>query len=427
MTSLWSAPTAVGPVRAVVEVPGSKSITNRALILAALAEGPSVITGGLLARDTALMIDALRSLGTGIEVLPQRWRIAPGALHGPVEIDCGLAGTIMRFLPPLACLASGPVRMDGDPRARERPMGPLLGALHSLGARIDATDGRLPLTIHGTGGLRGGATTIDAAASSQFISGLLLSGPRFDEGLDVSSSGTVPSLPHLEMSAAMLREHDVPVAVEHLDGGRMRWRVRPGPIQPRDRTVEPDLSNALPFLAAAMVTGGSVTVRHWPAATTQPGGRLPEILAAMGGRSSLSPDGLTVTGPQRLQGLDADLADVGELTPVLAAIAALAASPSRLRGIAHLRGHETDRLAALAREINALGGRVAEQPDGLLIEPSPLHGGRFATYHDHRMATAAAVLGLVVAGVAVEDIATTGKTLPDFAGMWTAMVEGAGA
>ena len=206
MTSLWSAPTAVGPVRAVVEVPGSKSITNRALILAALAEGPSVITGGLLARDTALMIDALRSLGTGIEVLPQRWRIAPGALHGPVEIDCGLAGTIMRFLPPLACLASGPVRMDGDPRARERPMGPLLGALHSLGARIDATDGRLPLTIHGTGGLRGGATTIDAAASSQFISGLLLSGPRFDEGLDVSSSGTVPSLPHLEMSAAMLRE-----------------------------------------------------------------------------------------------------------------------------------------------------------------------------------------------------------------------------
>jgi 3-phosphoshikimate 1-carboxyvinyltransferase len=394
------------------------------LVLAALADGPSIIRDGLLARDTRLMIDALRALGVGITAEPSQWHITPGALRGPAAIDCGLAGTIMRFLPPLASLAQGRVDIDGDPRARERPMGPLVDALRSLGAQIDTADRRLPLVIHGRGGLPGGTVTVDGTASSQFFSGLLLSAPRFAQGLDLRTRGTVPSLPHLHMTVAMLREHGVGVAVERLEAGRLRWQVRPGRIAALDRSIEPDLSNALPFLAAAMVTGGRVTIQQWPGKTTQPGGRLPDLLAAMGARSALSAEGLTLIGPDRPTGLDADLGDVGELAPVLAAIAAVADSPSRFRGIAHLRGHETDRLAALACEINALGGRVVEQSDGLLIEPAPLHGGVFATYDDHRMATAAAVLGLVVPGVAVENVETTSKTLPDFVTMWRAMLEG---
>jgi 3-phosphoshikimate 1-carboxyvinyltransferase len=422
---MWEAPTAAGPIRAEVRIPGSKSITNRALVLAALADGPSTITGGLVARDTTLMMDALRALGTAVELSPTGWSISPRPLSGPTTIECGLAGTIMRFLPPVACLADGRIELDGDIGARRRPMGPLLHALRDLGASIDAPGDRLPLVVHGAGGLPGGSAIIDASASSQFVSGLLLAAARYDQGLDLRSSGSVPSLPHLEMTAAMLREHGVAIDTELGAAGRMRWRVAPGPIAARDRAVEPDLSNALPFLGAAMVTGGQVTVRDWPRSTTQPGGRLPDLLAAMGAAATLTGHGLTLTGPDRPTGLDADLGEVGELAPTLTAIAAVASGRSVFRGIAHLRGHETDRLAALAREINALGGRVVELPDGLAIEPAPLHGGTVATYEDHRMATAAAVLGLVVPGIQVENVATTGKTLPDFVAMWTAMLAGA--
>ncbi len=422
MTNSWHAPTAAGPVQAAVTVPGSKSITNRALILAALAQGPGLIHNGLLARDTTLMIDALRALGVGIDVQGATWHIEPGPLRGGVDIDCGLAGTIMRFLPPVACLATGEVRIDGDPRARERPMAPLLDALTGLGARLDSERGRLPVVITGQGRLAGGSVRIDASASSQFISGLLLAAPRFDAGADIRSTAAVPSLPHIRLTTAMLAEHGVGVEEEPLGGGRMRWQVRPGPILPRAATVEPDLSNALPFLAAAMVTGGMVTIRGWPRSTTQPGGRLPQLLTAMGGTCALTGDGLTVAGPDRIEGLVADLGEVGELAPVLAALAAVAQSPSQFTGIGHLRGHETDRLAALATELSALGGRVTQLPDGLRIEPAPLHGGEFATYADHRMATAAAVLGLVVDGIRVQDVATTAKTLPDFVAMWTQML-----
>jgi 3-phosphoshikimate 1-carboxyvinyltransferase len=407
-------------VVATVSVPGSKSITNRALVLAALSDGPSSIADGLLARDTRLMIGALRALGTRIEVGAGRWLVAPGPLRGPATIDCGLAGTIMRFLPPVACLADGEVLMDGDPRARDRPMAPLLLALRALGAQVSADRDRLPLRVHGTGRLAGGEVALDASASSQFVSGLLLSAPRFEAGATVRHVGPpVPSAPHIEMTVAMLREHGVQV-----QAGPDLWTVRPGPVAALDRRVEPDLSNALPFLAAAVATGGSVTITGWPGATTQPGGRLPVLLTAMGAGCDLQDDRLTVTGPDSVQGLVADLRDVGELTPVLAALCALAATPSHLTGIAHLRGHETDRLAALAHELTALGGRVAEEPDGLRIEPAPLHGGRFATYHDHRMATAAAVLGLRVPGILVEDVATTAKTLPDFPARWAAMLAG---
>lgn len=416
---------AAGPVRAAVVVPGSKSITNRALVLAALSDGPSTISGGLLARDTRLMIAALQTLGMGIITAEEQWHVTPAPLRGPATVDCGLAGTIMRFLPPVAALAQGEISIDGDARARQRPMAPLVGALADLGVRIDSDGGRLPLLVHGLGRVPGGPVEVDAAQSSQFISGLLLSAARFEAGLELTTSADVPSLPHIEMTVSMLREHGVSVSGGRADRGNRLWRVAPGPVHAVDRVIEPDLSNALPFLAAAMATAGTVTVRHWPARTTQPGGRLPELLTQMGGTCTRSAEGLTVTGPAVLRGLEADLGEVGELTPVLAALAALAGERSTFTGISHLRGHETDRLAALSTELNRLGGRVTELPDGLHVEPARLHGGRFATYEDHRMATAAAVLGLVVPGVEVLDIGTTDKTLPDFPTMWRAMVAGA--
>jgi len=422
----WLAPLALGPVDAVVSVPGSKSLTNRALILAALAEGPSEISGALRARDTVLMGRALETLGVGVRGLELEGPlvITPASLLGPAHIDCGLAGTVMRFMPPVAALARGDIRFDGDPRARVRPMGGVIEALESLGVMIDDNARRtLPFTVKGTGAVRGGEVTLDASASSQFVSALLLSAPRFERGLVVRHRGAaVPSMPHIEMSVDLLREHGVEVGVDAADPTSATWTVLPGPIRARDRYVEPDLSNAAPFLAAALVTGGSITVPGWPTHTAQAGDALRGLLTRMGARVEFIGAALTVLGGDTLLGLDADLRDVGELTPVLAAICALASTPSHLRGIGHLRGHETDRLAALAREITALGGDVEESADSLVIRPRPLHGGRFQTYDDHRMATAGAVIGLVVPGVEVIDIATTGKTLPDFPGMWQAML-----
>ena len=425
----WPAPVATSPVRAIVPVPGSKSLTNRALVLAALSDGPSTISGALRARDTLLMGRALAALGVDVDGLDRAGQVhvSPGELHGPAHIDCGLAGTVMRFLPPVASLADGDVRFDGDPRARVRPMTAVVQALEDLGVDID-DDGRgtLPFTVKGTGTVRGGSVDIDASASSQFVSALLLSGPRFENGISVRHRGTaIPSMPHVDMSVGMLRDHGVMVDVDAADPTSATWTVHPGAIQAMDRVVEPDLSNAAAFLAAAVVTGGAVTVPGWPTGTTQPGDSLRDLFGHMGATTELSSDGLTVRGGDKIEGIDADLHDVGELTPVLAAVCALASSPSRLRGIAHLRGHETDRLDALAREISALGGDVRQTEDGLVIEPRAMHGGRFETYDDHRMATAGALLGLVVPGVEVVDVETTAKTLPDFVLMWDSMLGGA--
>ncbi|MET0863178.1 MAG: 3-phosphoshikimate 1-carboxyvinyltransferase [Nakamurella sp.] len=421
-TDEWPAPVADHPVRATVVVPGSKSLTNRALILAAQASGPSVIRAPLRSRDTELMAAGLRNLGIAVDDSTESdgtgdWLVTPGPLTGPTTIDCGLAGTVMRFLPALAATATGDIVIDGDEAARRRPMATVLDALRTLGAQIDGDS--LPFTVHGAGSLRGGPVHIDASASSQFVSGLLLSAASFTDGVRVVHRGSLlPSLPHIQMTVETLRS--VGVSVD--DSVPDEWRVEPGPIGPWRSVIEPDLSNATPFLAAAAVTGGAVTIPHWPAQTNQAGDAIRDILVAMGATVELSAGGLTVTGPASLRGIDIDLHDVGELTPTIAAIAAFADRPSRLSGIGHLRGHETDRLSAIADDIAALGGTVTVEPDALTIVPSSLHGGSWGSFADHRMATAGAIIGLRVPGVLVDDIATTAKTIPGFDQMWQRML-----
>ncbi len=426
MSELWPAPRPVDPVDRVVSLPGSKSLTNRALVLAAIADGPSVVRRPLRSRDTLLMAAALTSLGTRIDDTDGPgagdWAVTPQAWDRDADVDCGLAGTVMRFVPPVAGLARGTVGFDGDPHMRLRPVGQMLSALTALGVHVD-DDGRgaLPFAVRGSGTVAGGTVTIDASASSQFVSALLLAGARYEHGVDVRHVGKpVPSLPHIEMTVQMLRQHGVEVD----DHDANRWAVAPGPLTAVDHAIEPDLSNAAPFLALGAATGGRVTVTDWPAITTQPGDELREILTLMGCEVSLVDGDLTVQGPARLSGVDLDLHDVGELTPAIAALCALADSPSHLRGVAHIRGHETDRITALATELGRLGADVTERDDGLSIRPSSLHGGTFHTYADHRMAHAGVILGLAVDGVLVEDIATTSKTFPDFATAWSTAVRG---
>ena len=424
----WLSPSTTGPITATVALPGSKSLTNRYLVLAALATGTSRLRRPLRSRDTLVMAAALHSLGASVTDIPggepgcDDWLIAPASLTGSTSVDCGLAGTVMRFLPPVAALADGPVAFDGDARARNRPMAPLIDALRALGARIsDDGRGTLPFTVEGSGRMPGGSVTLDASASSQFISALLMAGPRFEQGVTIRHDGKpIPSEPHIEMTVEVLR--DCGAIVD--DSQANIWRVEPSEIYPLDVEVEPDLSNAAAFLAAAVVAGGSVRVPGWPQHTTQAGDAIRNIFDAMGADVLLERSGLTVTGDRQIRGLDVDLHDAGELTPVIVAVAALADSPSRIRGIAHLRGHETDRLAALFTEVNALGGSVDMAEDGLRITPKPLQGGLFHTYGDHRMAMAGAVLGLRVPGLVIENVETTDKTLPEFAARWTHMVNG---
>lgn len=418
MSEVWATPHRATPVDAVVALPGSKSLTARALVLAALADGPGRLVRPLRARDTELMAAGLRALGVRIDAEGEDWVVTPGPLRGPADVDAGLAGTVLRFLPPVAALAEGPVRVDGDPRLRERPNAGLVAALRDLGVRVDdAGRGRAPFTVHGTGRVRGGAVTVDASESSQIVSGLLLAAARFDEGIDLALAAGVPSMPHVEMTVESLRERGVGIVPTERG-----WRVPPGPVAAREEVLEPDLSNAAPFLAAALVTAGRVTVRDWPAATTQPGGRLDALLAAMGADVARTAEGLQITGDGTIRPLVADLGEVGELTPVLAALCALADGTSRLTGVAHLRGHETDRLQALDEVLTAVGARVEQLPDGLVITPGPRRGALLDSYADHRMVHAAAVLGLAVDGVAVRDPGAVSKTLPDFLARWAGML-----
>lgn len=424
MPDLWNAPNRTNPIAARVRIPGSKSLTNRWLIMAALSGGECRINHPLQARDTLLMAQALSALGSSVEIQDEAFLVTPGTTSDATQIDCGLAGTVMRFVPPVAALSLANIRFDGDPHARVRPMKQIISALRGLDVEINDDDrGTLPFTVVGKGFVAGGSVTIDASESSQFVSALLLAGCRYDAGVSVIHSGTaLPSMPHIDMSVEVLRELGIRVDVDIKDSTNATWTVHPGVPRSFNVTVEPDLSNAAPFLAAALVCGGSVTIPDWPTQTTQAGDALVDLLPKLGATVSRDGTDLVVAGGSEINGIDVDLHDVGELTPVIAALCALATGPSTLRGIAHLRGHETDRLAALVTEINKLGGNATETADGIHIEPAKLHGGQFATYSDHRMAMAGAVLGLAVADLVIEDIATTSKTLPDFANMWQEMV-----
>lgn len=438
------ASTTAQPIRATLTIPGSKSVTNRALILAALADSPTRLIRPLSSRDTDLMVAALRSLGTGIELSEEVWEVTPAPLYGPASVDVGNAGTVMRFMLPVAALAKGLVNFDGDARSHERPVGPLIKALEDLGVTIDHKNKySLPLLINGAGSIQGGEVEVDASKSSQFLSALLLAGPKMREGLKVINVGeTLPSLPHIEMTIAMLREFGAEVKVGK-ESDKDYWQISPGGLIGKELIIEPDLSNAAPFMAAPIICGGEVIIRDWPRSTTQPGDRLREIFTSMGGRIEFVEEGLRISGTGKITGVDIDLRNEGELTPSIAALAALADSPSHLRGIGHLRLHETDRLTALANEIGALiapgGGEVIEESDSLIIKPAIANSAiansaiadsaignskhLFHTYEDHRLATAGAILGLAIENVTVENIETTRKTLPDFPGLWSSAVE----
>jgi len=414
----YAAPTSAG-FDATVELPGSKSLTNRELVLSALASEPSELIDPLISRDTRLMIEALEKLGARFESSGDSLRVTPGTGSQDTSIDCGLAGTVMRFVPPVAALATGRIEFDGDAAARRRPMITTIESLESLGVRVEYERKALPFAVIGSGEIPGGDLEIDASASSQFVSGLLLSAARFQGGLTLSHNGpSLPSMPHIEMTLATLTGRGVSAS----QTSETSWRVEPGEIAGATVKIEPDLSNAGPFLAAALVTGGTVSIPNWPSETTQVGADFVRLLGEMGADVSLSQGNLTLSGTGTINGIDADLSAAGELTPTIAAIAALASTPSRLTGIAHLRGHETDRIAALVAEINSLGGVATELEDGIAISPGNLSGGTWHSYEDHRMATAGAIIGLVIQGVVVDDIATTSKTLPDFVGIWEKML-----
>ena len=417
----WSAPTSLRPIHSTLSIPGSKSATNRAFVLAALGDGISRIAKPLLARDTELMLAALQKLGCEVTRESDAILISPmKKAHQDIEIDVGLAGTVMRFVPPLTALSVGVAHFDGDKRARNRPMKTLIDALKKLKISVDdQSTGSLPFSITSDGIVQGGEVLIDASESSQFISALLLVAAKFKNGLTIKhNGGNLPSLPHIEMTIEMLKQ--VGVIVDSTM--KNTWVVKPGAIKSRDWLIEPDLSNAGPFLAAAMVTKGEVTILDWPAETTQAGNAWREILSQMGAEISLTTTGLTIKHSREIKGININLADFGELTPILVAIALFANSKTQLSGIAHLRGHETDRLKALVENINAIGGDAEETSDGLIIRPAKLHGGVWKAFDDHRMATAGAVIGLVVPGIDVDDIQTTSKTLPDFEKMWTSLV-----
>lgn len=463
----WPAPLApasseAAGKNALVHIPGSKSLTNRYLLLAALADSPSYLRAPLRSRDSALMIEALRQLGAGIELVPTDSPFGPDVKVTPlnfaqpgsaqaVSIECGLAGTVMRFVPALAALLPGEFAFDGDPHARQRPMGPVLEGLRQLGVQVDCEQGEnaLPFVLRSPGlasaeGVSGAPVVrIDASTSSQFVSALLLMAPRLPQGMVLVHEGSsVPSIPHIQMTVEALRQMGIRVQ-EHYpnqgagtEGGEYRWTVHPGSFPGFEMTIEPDLSNAGPFLAAAVVTGESVTIPHWPApaadssaGTTQVGDMWRELLPALGAQVRYAEGRLTVIGPAQLPEGDFsfDLSAGGELAPTMAAACAFVKGRVELTGIAHLRGHETDRLAALAAEINRLGGTAHDTADSLVIEaliPAAAEAAPVLarTYDDHRMATFAAVIGLRRPNVVVQNVATVAKTMPEFTAMWEDML-----
>ena len=430
--SSWCAPRLRSPIHAKVSIPGSKSQTARALYLAAIGRQPCVIEGVLRSRDTDLFAQALRTLGAQIHMMgDSRAQITPissDSFSSERVIDCGLAGTVMRFLPPLAALSSTPTRFNGDEQAYARPLAPLLDVLESLGAALTyhGEKGHLPFTISGPLKPPSSPITVDASASSQFFSAMLLVAPLIG-GAIIRSDAPLISLPHIEMTLNMMHE----AGLSWTQLGDREWRVDAGAPTASEIAIEPDLSNAGPFLCAGILSAGSVTIPNWPLASTQPGAQWPSLFNEMGIETSLETNemgssGLTVRGggPGSFPGIERDMSTMGEMVPTLAALLLFASTPSTLTGIAHLRGHETDRLDAIAQSVTALGGLIEQIPDGLRITPASLHCAPLRSFADHRMATFAAIVGLVVDGVSLDDISCTSKTLPEFESMWARMCEG---
>lgn len=419
---LWPAPETQSPLDATVVLPGSKSLMARELVLAAMANSPSLIQLPLVSRDSQLMIEALEALGTRIETAEDTLLVTPAPeLLGSTSISCGLAGTVMRFIPALACLALGPTVFDGDSYARKRPMRGVIEALRDLGADIaDEGRGALPFTVHGNGSLKGGYVEIDSSESSQFVSALLLAGSQFEEGVHVKHIGeSLPSIPHIEMTIECLRLRGVKVTKPAIG----EWQVEPGAISGRNLVLESDLSNAAPFLAAALVTGGKVTVPNWPNETTQVGDKLRDFLPKFGAEVTFSNGNLTVTSDGHISANDLHMSEAGELAPTMIGLAALADGPSTITGIGHIRHHETDRIAALANECRKIGCEVEELDDGLrIVPPNKYVASDWNSYDDHRMATTGALVGLRVPGTQIINIESTSKTMPRFTEMWNQML-----
>jgi 3-phosphoshikimate 1-carboxyvinyltransferase len=420
-------PTATAPLDATVTVPGSKSIANRALVCAALAGGVSVLDGVAPGDDTAAMIDCLGRLGAELEPVAGvaarlEVRGVGGVLRtGPQVLPARLAGTTSRFVTALAALGRGPYAIDGDLPLRARPMGPLHDALRTLGAVVEPAEGagHLPVIVRG-GDLRGGSLEMPGDVSSQFVTALMLIAPYLPGGLTIELTTTLVSRPYVEITAAVMRAFGAPgITVDD-----RVVRVEAGRYEAVEYVVEPDASSASYPLAAAALVGGRVTVSGLGRAALQGDIRFVDLLAAMGCDVARSDTSITVARPAErpLTGIDVDMADMSDLVPTLAVVAARAATPTRITGVGFIRRKESDRLGDLATELRKLGATIAVEPDGLSISPTRRwHGGRVATHHDHRLAMALGVLGLVVAGVEVEDPAVVSKSWPGF---WDALPVG---
>lgn len=403
------------PPDATVSVPGSKSLTNRALVLAALAAGTSRLANALLSDDTAVMVEALRRLGFRIEVDPAALTMTvhgrAGVIpEGSAELFAGGAGTAARFLTAVVCLGHGRYRIDGIPRMRERPIQDLLDALGMLGASVTAPGGCPPVTVEARG-LRGGRAVVRGDVSSQFVSALLMAAPYADGDVEVVVEGRLVGAPYVDLTLAVMEAFGVDVERD----GLRRFYIRTGQrYRGRAYAVEPDASSAAYFLAAAAVTGGRVAVPGLSTRSLQADARLADVLEQMGCRVERGPDRIAVSGPGTLRGVDADLGAMSDQTMTLAAIAPFAAGPTRIRGVAHIRHQESDRLAATAAELRRIGQEVEEHDDGLGIDPRPVRPALIQTYSDHRIAMAFAVTGLRAPGIAIADPGCVAKTFPDF-------------
>jgi 3-phosphoshikimate 1-carboxyvinyltransferase len=404
------------PPDVTVAVPGSKSLTNRALIAAALARGSSQLEGILLADDTEAMLDGLARLGIAVEVDRAGHRATVTGCGGtvppgPATVDVRLSGTTARFLAPLVALGRGRYVLDAAPPFRARPMGPVLDALLALGARIEdlGEPGHLPVAVH-TEGVRGGHVRVAGDVSSQFLSGLLLAGPAVPDGLTVELTTDLVSVPYVELTLGTMAAFGARVERPH----PRRFDVQPGGYRATSYRVEPDASAASYLLAAAAITGGRVRIPGLGHGAVQGDVRFADVLGQMGAEVVRDGDGLEVRGTGRLEGIDVDLADLSDTAQTLAAVAVFAEGPTRVRGIGFIRRKETDRIAAVVTELRRLGIEAREEPDGFVIEPGTPRPGRVETYDDHRMAMSFTLLGLVVPGIEIADPGCVAKTFPTY-------------